>query len=268
MFSKQDFQDWASDNAVLFASVMTKIEGRKDDDLLRTYEFRGFPSLAILDAEGNAITKKVSRDLFSMKNVVAAAPMYAKIKAEIDDGKEIDEKAWFMAQLAMGELDSNDVREGIADLGITGDEKAKAEEMLFVLEMGELASKSRGRGATEADKMAACVAVYEAFKAGKRLPAGAAPEAFVDEMLVDAAKDSGDKKAFFFAYDRVHERMVERIASLEGYLPRYRADLEKFKDNKARVARIEQALGRLEQMIADTKKELTELEAAAEKLRS
>ena len=51
MFSSKGFQSWGKDNAILFAAVMTKIEGRKDDELLRTYEFRGFPSMAILDAD-------------------------------------------------------------------------------------------------------------------------------------------------------------------------------------------------------------------------
>ena len=90
MFSKKDFQTWGKQNAILFAAVMTKIEGRKDDALLRTYEFRGFPSMAILDADGTAMTKKVPRDLYSMSNIVAAAPAYAKLSAAIEAGNEVD----------------------------------------------------------------------------------------------------------------------------------------------------------------------------------
>ena len=41
MFSKSDFQHWAKGNVVPFAAVATRIEGRKEDDLLRTYGFRG-----------------------------------------------------------------------------------------------------------------------------------------------------------------------------------------------------------------------------------
>ena len=118
MFSKQDFQDWGKQNAVLFAAVMTKIEGRKNDDLLRTYGFSGFPSMAILDADGEAITKRVPRDLFSMQNIVAAAPDYVKLKAAEQAGEAVDGKAWFMARLGVGELEAKEAKELLASTGI------------------------------------------------------------------------------------------------------------------------------------------------------
>ena len=71
MFSKEDFQAWGKKDVVLFASVMTRIEGREDDDLLTKYGFRGFPSFAILDAEGEAITKQMGRDLASMQTAAS-----------------------------------------------------------------------------------------------------------------------------------------------------------------------------------------------------
>jgi hypothetical protein len=266
VFSKQEFQSWAKRSVVPFAAVMTRIEGRKDDDLLRTYGFRGFPSMALLDAAGEAITKEIPRDLFSMQNIVAAAPAYAKLSAAAAAGDEVDAKAWFLAQLGMGKLGAEAARAQLEELGLAGN--SKAEQMVFVLEMNDLWHKARGREATDEDKTAAREAVYAAFKAGKRLPAGASPEPFVDEMLMESAKSNKDAKAFFFTYDRVKVGLVERIGQMKGFAPRYRADLEKNKDDAEAVKRIEASLKRLETSLAAAEEQIAELDALAKTLKA
>ncbi|MFT4842743.1 MAG: hypothetical protein ACI8UD_001944 [Planctomycetota bacterium] len=268
MFSNKDFKAWGKENAILFASVMTKIEDRKDDDLLRTYEFRGFPSMAILGADGTAITKKVPRDLYSMSNIVAAASDYAKLSAEVEAGSKVDQKKWLMAQLGMGKINAKDAKAMIASTGISGKTKARAEGMLFVLEMAELASSARGRDVTAEAKMAACQAVYDAFKTGMRLPAGAAPESFVDDMLIDAAKSNKDGVAFAHAYERVKARHLAQIETMKGYLPRYRADLEKNKDDEKELERTKSTLKRIDEIITEAKQKVTDLEALAKQLKA
>lgn len=267
MFSNNEFKAWGKQNAILFASVMTKIEGRKDDDLLRTYEFRGFPSMAILDVDGTAITKKVPRDLYSMSNIVAAAPAYAKLSAAVEAGTEVDQKQWLMAQLGMGEIKANDAKAKIASTGLSGKDKDRAEAMLFVLEMAELAGSAGGRNSTAEDKMAACQAVYEAFKTGKRLPPGASPEAFVDEMLIDAAKSNKDSLAFAHAYERVKASHLAQIKTMEGYRPRYRADLEKNKDDEKKLERTKDILKQIAGIIAEAEQKIADLETLAKQLK-
>ena len=267
MFSKTDFQAWGKQNAVLFAAVMTKIDGRKDDELLRTYEFTGFPSMAILAADGEAITKSVPRDLYSMSNIVAAAPAYAKLSAADEAGDEVDQKQWLMARLGMGMIKAEEANELIASTGISGEMKTKAEGMAFVLEMGELSGSVRGRGVTAEDKMAACEAVYEAFKAGKRLPDGCSAEAFVDDMLIDAAKSSKDKAAFAHAYERVKARHVEQVETMKGYLPQYEADLVKNKDDEKLLERTKGTLKRIGEIIGEAEKKIAELDATAKELK-
>lgn len=266
MFSKKDFQTWGNQNAILFAAVATKIEGRKDDALLRDYGFRGFPSMAILDAEGTAITKKVPRDLYSMSNIVAAAPAFVKLSADIEAGNEVDQKQWLMAQLGMGRIKAEEAKAQIASTGLSGETLARAETMLFVLEMAELAGSTRSRKATEEDKMAACQAVYDAFKTGKRLPLGSAPESFVDDMLIDAAKSNKDSQAFTHAFERVKARHLERIKSMKGYLPRYRADLEKNKDDEKKLERTKRTLKQIAEIITSTEQKVSDLETLAKQL--
>ncbi|MCA8948296.1 MAG: hypothetical protein KDE27_02265 [Planctomycetes bacterium] len=267
MFSKQEFQDWVGENAVPFAAVMTKIEGRKDDDLLRTYEFRGFPSMAILDAGGEAITKKVPRDLFSMQNIVAAATVYPKLKATLDAGEPVDEKAWLMAQLRMGDLSAEDAAAEIEAVGLTGEDKALAARLLLVLQTSELWHKATARDSSDADRKAAREQVWADFKAGKRLPAGTSPESFVDGVVIDMAKETNDKEAFFFAYERVAAGLKERLAQLEGLVPRYRTMIDEAGDDEKKLELAKRSQERLDGAIEIVERELAELDAFAAKLR-
>ncbi|MCR9246063.1 MAG: hypothetical protein NXI31_13610 [bacterium] len=266
MFSTKEFQAWGKDQ-VLFAAVMTKIEGRKDDALLRTYGFGGFPSLAVIDAAGDAISTKVPRDLNGMKNYVGNAGKFAALTAKKNAGEEYDQKAYLMAALALEEMNSADAYAEIKRLGLKGDELKAAEQAAFVIEMNEIAKSARGRNVTKEDRMKACLAVYEAFKAGGRVPEGAAPEAFVDAMLIEAGTDKGDADAFFYSYDRERKRRLERIKMLEGYIPRFEGDIEKYKDNEQRRKRAESTLERVKSMIESAREAVEELDATAKKLK-
>jgi len=271
VFSKKDFQNWGKQNAVLFAAVMTRIEGRKDDDLLRTYGFRGFPSMALLDAEGEAITKSIPRDLYSMRKIVAAAPTYAKLAAMIEAGETVDETKWFFARLGMGKLELEEAKAFLDGGKLSGKALADAEQGVFVLEMGALQSRMRQRGLSPEEREAITAevrdAVYAAFQAGKRLPEGVSVAPFVDDMLITAAKENGDAKAFFHSYERVKAGLVDRMKSLASYPERMRADLEKYKDDPQRVERIQQSMKRFEQFMSNLEEQVAELDEMAKKLK-
>ena len=84
MFSQKKFQTWGKGDAILFAAVMTRIEGRENDRLLRKYGFSGFPSLAILDADGALITKQITRNTGSIQSAMRASQSYASLKKKVD----------------------------------------------------------------------------------------------------------------------------------------------------------------------------------------
>ena len=117
MFSNKEFQSFAGESTVLFASVMTKIEGRKDDELLRTYGFRGFPSMAILDASGEKKFDSLPRDVYGMRCVLGSVDDYLALKDKVDAGETVDEKAWFLARLGVGEVDVSSARKELESLG-------------------------------------------------------------------------------------------------------------------------------------------------------
>ena len=268
MFSKSDFQHWARGNVVRFAAVMTKIEGRKDDDLLRTYGFSGFPSMALLDAEGEVVTKKIARDLFSISNTVAASVVHLKIRAQIDAGQDYDRAAWFMARLGMGELNLEDAKAEFAKVQLNADQKRKADQQILVMEVGKLQGSMRGRNSRGGARGAAMDGIYKIFKSGRRLPKSATQMAFFDSMLVEAAKQNSDAAAFNFSYERVHASIVDRIKAYETRIPRMEKDLVKYKDDERRLSRVQDTLDRYKEIVVRGKKDLAELEAHAERFKT
>lgn len=249
MFSDKNFQKWGKQDVVLFASVMTRIEGREDDALLSDYGFRGFPSLALLDSEGEMVTKEIGRDLYSMQAVSAAAPLYNKIKPKVDAGEDYDKAAWFMARLGMGELKLADVQKEIPNLKLSEQQQKAADTQIFMLELDDLMQKLRSR-ALEMDAVGDLV--YGYYMKGRRLPAGAALTSFFDQMLVKGASKAKDADAFMFAYPRVKGGMSKQLASFEKGKIQY-------KDN-------ERAQDYFTRNIESTKKQLDELEAQAKGL--
>lgn len=264
MFSKSDFQAWGKESAVLFAAVATRITDREEDDLLRTYGFRGFPSMAILDAKGEALQKQFGRDLFSMKNAVTYAPIYSELKPKVDDGKKVDQAKWFLARLATNKLKAGEAKDEIGALQLSSTQKKDAEQLIFVGEMSQLAGRGRRRGgnANASEK------VYTAFKAGKRLPAGSSPERFFDDQLVKAAMEKGDAEAFFFSFDRVRKNVVGMIGNYESRLKQIPGYRKRFEGNDAMLDRVNQMETQSKTMIKESKDRLVKLDATAKKLKA
>ncbi len=249
MFSKPEFQAWGKKSVVLFASVMTKIEDRKDDELLKVYEFRGFPSMAYLDSEGEVVTKKVGRDLASMRTIATYAPVYKELKPKVDAGEAVDKNQWFLARIGMGELKLAEAKKEFAGLTLGAADAKRVAKQIFSMEMNDLLQQLRSKSLELAG---AGDAVYGFYKQGKTLGADAPLAAFYDQMLVMGAVKAKDAKAFFSAYPRVKEGMTKQLKSLEAQKIRY-------KDN-------ERAQTYFDRNIKSTTKQLDKLESDAKAL--
>lgn len=268
MFSKTDFQNWGKDNAILFAAVMTKIDGRAEDDLLRKYGFRGFPSLAILDSSGKIITKNVQRTLESMSAIVEKSTKHLAMKKKVESGEGYDEAAWFLSRLDMGTIDLATAKTEMADLDLTPAQKTSAKQQIFGMELTKMRDavtaqmRARGRrgaarddGSTDEEpKLDPQAFVYEAFKKGHRLPAGHPLTAYMDSLLVAASKKHDDNEALMFAYERVRKSQEARVKQMESMKARYANQ-----DND----RARSTLERIEDIIENTKKMIADLDARA-----
>jgi len=265
VFSTQEFQQWAQDGkAVLFASVMTKIDGREDDELLRTYGFRGFPSLALLDGAGEMITKDVQRNLDSMASLCAAAPNYLELQAAAKSGK-VDAGEWLLARLSMGGLDFEQASAERAKLDLTGDQAKAVDAAVFGLEVRDLQAKARPtRGQEPPDVDAIAGRIYESFEQGMRLPESSPSHGFYVDHLLAQAVEHKNAKAFFHAYPHV-------VANLETSIARGESQIESWEKTLAgdveerMVQRYKDAIDRSKKMIESQRKRIVELgEQAAE----
>ena len=282
MFSKSDFQAWGKENVVLFASVTTKIKDRKNDSLLRNYGFGGFPSLALLDAEGNAITKKIGRNLNSMRAVSASAPTYAKMKKAVADGETVDKGAWFLARMDMGELKLKDAKTEIVGLSLPAEKMAAVQSKIFEMEVNawfrnrfgprQARSGQRGRRGQRGQARAprtlnpkVVEQVHAAFKAGKRLPAGSTRLAFFEDTLLEAAKSKNDAAAFKFAFAGTRERAVKAIAGRETRVKSTTARAKQFADQPNRAKQWERRIESAKKSVETAKAKVVELDALAAK---
>ncbi len=82
MLSSDEFAKWSADK-LLFLHVTTRVDTDKYQTLLRDKGFRGFPSLAFLDAEGEVIAKHSGpRTLEGVKATSASAKKYLGLQAQ------------------------------------------------------------------------------------------------------------------------------------------------------------------------------------------
>ena len=211
MFSKQDFQHWGKTEVVLFASVATHIKGRKDDALLREYGFRGFPSFAILDSKGEAITKKINRDLGSMQTAVSAATEYVKLEAAVAAGKKVDQSKLFLARLGLGKLSVQDAKRQLSALQLSAKRKIEIEAQLFTMELQGLRRYNADRAGAK---------VYEFYKAGKKPAAGSKLTNFYNSALLRGAENERDAKAYLYAYPLARKVVARQAKSVASALER------------------------------------------------
>lgn len=250
MFSSQEFQTWAKDNVVLFSSIMTRIPDRKEDDLLSKYGFRGFPSLAILKTDGDAITKKVDRSLGGMKTTVQAAAAYSALQAKVDAGEDYDKTGWFMAQLGLGQLDLKEAKKQFEALGLTGKTAAKADEKILGMEIDHAMATLR----KTRDEDAVAQKVFALYKADRKPAKDHPMHAFYIDFVLKGADLMDDADAYKWAAPAVLESRKERLDQVKG-----RMGDPRFKENQ-------RALDYFKDTIEKTEKEIAEISAKLKEL--
>ena len=104
MLSTDEFKVF-SGKVVPFLSIMSKIEDRKDDALLRTYGFGGFPSIAFLDADGNKLMKQGARTVEGFNESLTKVDAFVKLNAKAEAGDESAIVPALIAQMNLGGID-------------------------------------------------------------------------------------------------------------------------------------------------------------------
>lgn len=137
----KEFQEW-SKNCVLFLHVTSRVEGDKYQKLASRRGSSGFPYLAFLDANGDLLAGRVSRDVKSFEFSLNKA---REVKQELDDlakrseaGDKEADKLRFFKKVELLHFSAAKARQAMEGLGLSADEKKKAEAELVDLDIREV----------------------------------------------------------------------------------------------------------------------------------
>ena len=119
------FGPWAK-SVVPFLHVTTRIAGRKYDGLLGEKGFRGFPSLAFMDAEGNILAKPQSRSVTAFESTRTALIEHADLVKRIEGGEKGLDATLLLCEYALGKVDSAAFKTRSESLADVSDEQKTA----------------------------------------------------------------------------------------------------------------------------------------------
>src|SRR5262245_20413819 len=119
--------------------LTTQVEGDKYQGLLKEKGFRGFPTLAFMDAEGNVLTVQGERSVKAFTQTLESLKAWQAAKAKAEGGDKGAKKDLFFAELDLGKLKVGEARAQLKALALSKAEVARAEEQIHGLEVKEIA---------------------------------------------------------------------------------------------------------------------------------
>jgi hypothetical protein len=197
------------------------VEGEPYPTLLQDKGFRGFPSLAFMDAEGEVIHTQGDRSVAGFQRSFTALDVLAKIdeKAAADDPAAATKL--FLAKLA---LDKFEFEAAVAEraklTAVTDEEALEIEEMLTNLEVQHV-MKEAGRDRAAAGKR------FAAMYADGKVPTGFAARAFFSAIMAHAEAE-GDADLFEQAMDAMKEAL-DHDPRYKRYYDEWAKTLEKLR---------------------------------------
>lgn len=224
--STDEFKTFAKD-VILFAHITSRVEGEPYPNLLSEKGFRGFPSLAVMNAEGEIIAKPAGRDVEAFSAATVQAQRYVALtaKEKLDKDEQVE---LFGLEVGLGKYTFEDARARVAAMtGLDDARKAALAEILLPLEIQSLMPKSRDPA--------------EATKAGEQFLA----------MMNEGREPKAGQPVFSMFY-----QLILRYADGKGDAPAF----------KAALAKLEAEFGsnpRAKSFFDAQHKRLAELEAAA-----
>jgi hypothetical protein len=220
LLSQKEFYDWAKDY-VLFCHVTTRIPGRKHDGMLRDVGGTGFPTLAILTADGALLARhEGARTVEGVDKTAEAAKAFAAVRAKAAAGDEEAKLAVLVREAELGMVKPDVLAARVKEVkSIPPEIQAKLDGLLFDARVAELAT--RARTGPEASK-AAAAQVIEWAREGKLPSAPRSLSSFVGIVSADAraSKDAANARALVEILtakrggDKV--KFVSEIAGLNG----------------------------------------------------
>lgn len=198
--STEEFAEFGNE-VVLFCHITTRVDGDKDQDLLRKMGGRGFPTLMWLDAEGEQLAMQGDRTVDGFRKTGEA--LIALQKLEKADRTEEQEVEYFLARIALGQMDFAAAQEAAKKLKAKDELAAQIDAALLNLEIEEKIKSVRDRDAAAA----AGKDFAEMAKAGRVPTAKGVTTAQFWMMVSEHAYDESDTKLFEQCITKVKEAL-------------------------------------------------------------
>ena len=192
---------------MLFTSIATRIEGRKHDDLLRQKGGRGYPTLAIMDAAGEVLTRDIDRNNAGIEKAVQSALDYARLQKRREAGEDVLAEQFFLTQLRLRMLSVDEAQRGLESYGkkLVAKDVGEASSLILALEI-EVWRSQMGR-----DKGAALnKGCYEAFKAGRSPVSGSRADEYLFYRPVLVGAGHADDLATFEKAFRIQAARLQK----------------------------------------------------------
>lgn len=146
MLSTPEFPAFAN-KVVAFMHVTTRIPGRTHDGLLQEKGFRGFPSLAFMDAKGEIIAKPQGRSVEGFDATLDALITHANLKQRIDGGEEGLALDLLLVENTLGTVTAADFEaRAKACENLTPEQQGKVDQILLDNRVKQLTGEARRGG--------------------------------------------------------------------------------------------------------------------------
>lgn len=197
MLSSQDFEGRTA-GAVLFLHVTSRVKTDPHQELLREKGGRGFPYLAVMDAEGEVIATPAVRTIASFESVIGKAARYLQLVQRDADGDEDVEFDLFVSRMELGLLTYKQARSGKSKLrGLTEEQKDALAVSLLELQVTEVCRSMR----SNKDRVQAGAQFYRMWRK-KSVPRDREVAGSFYEQITYFAEKQKNIKLFREAMDR------------------------------------------------------------------
>lgn len=213
---------------VLFLHITTKIEGYKDDDLLKRVGGRGFPHLVAMDADGKVLGSPPGRSVADFRTMNE----YFELKPKAEKGDANTKVEFFIRAIAMGDYKSlDDAKKHLATLKkVSKEQQARIDEGFLVLEIQDVlkpVSENRDRSKMQELQAAAGKTLLEMHKKGRVPKSDGLIGAFYSAILAhaEAVKDIS-------AFEEALKILEEKFPQATQFFETKRKVLDQMKEEK------------------------------------
>ncbi|MHC5021952.1 MAG: 5-formyltetrahydrofolate cyclo-ligase family protein [Planctomycetota bacterium] len=205
----------------MFLHITTRIEGRKNDDLLQKKGGRGFPHLVWLDSNGDVLAKQNGRSVDAFKKSGNAVKAWVDLKAKFDGGDTSVATDLFLAELDLGKHEYEAAKTKAATLTLSEEQQKKVDAALFNLEVDfERQKLPRLRRGATAEQVAAAkekvmelAAKFEGYFNAGKFPTDDLTAYYFCQPIMQKAMQTKDAALF--------EKVLVRLKQQAGKNPMF-----------------------------------------------